>query len=151
PAPTMYLYRRGGYETPGAPVEPGFPAVLTAAVSGAPVHTAPTAATSGYRSALARWLTQPEHPLTARVIANRVWQQYFGRGIVATPDNFGRSGTAPTHPELLDWLATEFIRNGWKFKALHRLILTSSAYRQSSRVNDHMAKAVTLSDHPRNV
>jgi hypothetical protein len=136
PAPAVYLYRRGGYETPGAPVEAGFPAVLTAAIPGAPSPAGPDASTSGYRCALARWLTEPEHPLTARVIVNRVWQQYFGRGIVATPDNFGRSGAAPTHPDLLDWLATEFVRSGWKFKALHRLILTSSAYRQSSRVVD---------------
>jgi hypothetical protein len=135
-APAVYLYRRGGYETPGAPVAPGFPAVLTAALPGAPSPAAPGAATSGYRSALAHWLTQPEHPLTARVVVNRVWQQYFGRGIVATPDNFGRSGAAPTHPELLDWLATEFVRSGWKLKTLHRLILTSRAYRQSSRVAD---------------
>src|SRR5207253_11476034 len=91
------------------------------------------AATSGYRTALARWLTQPEHPLTARVIVNRVWQQYFGRGIVSTPDNFGRSGAAPTHPELLDWLATEFVTCGWQFKTLHRLIMKSSVYRESSR------------------
>jgi hypothetical protein len=81
-------------------------------------------------------MTDPANPLVARVIVNRVWQQYFGRGIVSTPDNFGRSGAAPTHPELLDWLATEFIRGGWKFKPLHRLILNSSAYRQSSRMVD---------------
>src|SRR5262249_11884810 len=92
------------------------------------------AATSGYRRQLAEWLTRPDHPLTARVVVNRVWQQYFGRGIVSTPDNFGRSGAAPTHPELLDWLATEFVRSGWRFKSLHRLILNSSAYRQSSKV-----------------
>jgi hypothetical protein len=91
------------------------------------------APTSGYRTALARWLTVPEHPLTARVIVNRVWQQYFGRGIVSTPDNFGRSGALPTHPELLDWLAREFVDSGWRFKALHRLILNSSVYRQSSQ------------------
>ncbi len=134
PAPAMYLYRRGGYETPGAAVAPGFPTVLTEKVPGSPPAASAGAATAGYRSALARWLTQREHPLTARVIVNRVWQHYFGRGIVSTPDNFGRSGVAPTHPELLDWLASEFVERGWKFKSLHRLILASSAYRQSSRV-----------------
>ena len=143
PAPASYLYRRGGYETPGAAVEPGFPAILgfpaiptepSAPLSSAPLRLSLVGQTmtSGYRTALARWLVQPEHPLTARVIVNRIWQQYFGRGIVGTPDNFGRSGALPTHPELLDWLAIEFIRSGWRFKAFHRLILTSTAYRQAS-------------------
>jgi hypothetical protein len=132
-APRVYLHRRGGYETPGAPVEPGFPAVLVSHATGALPKAAPGAPTSGYRTALARWLTCPDHPLTARVIVNRVWQQYFGRGIVSTPDNFGRSGAMPTHPELLDWLAREFVESGWRFKTLHRLIVNSSVYRQSSR------------------
>ncbi|MGE5192620.1 MAG: DUF1553 domain-containing protein, partial [Deltaproteobacteria bacterium] len=148
PPPETYLYRRGGYETPGARVAPGFPAILTAALPGAPSPAEPGAATSGYRSALARWLTQPDHPLTARVIVNRVWQQYFGRGIVGTPDNFGRSGAAPTHPELLDWLAIEFVRGGWKFKAFHRLILTSSAYRQSSRIADRRPASASSPENP---
>ncbi|MBI3865951.1 MAG: DUF1553 domain-containing protein [Planctomycetia bacterium] len=134
PAPTAYLYRRGGYEFPGAPVKPGFPAVLVAHVPAPPIEPGAGGATSGHRTAFARWLTNAEHPLTPRVIVNRVWQHYFGRGIVVTPDNFGRSGAAPTHPELLDWLATEFVRSGWKFKSLHRLIVRSTAYRQASRV-----------------
>jgi hypothetical protein len=134
PAPAAYLYRRGGYETPGASVTAGFPAILTAAVPGELLPPSSQAATSGYRRQLAQWLTRPDHPLTARVIVNRAWQQYFGRGIVATPDNFGRSGSLPTHPELLDWLATEFVRSGWRLKSLHRLILSSSAYRQASRI-----------------
>ena len=133
PAPAAYLYRRGGYEFPGAAVTPGFPVVLTIQVPAPLLSSGTTGVTSGYRTALAKWLAQPDHPLTSRVIVNRVWQHYFGRGIVSTPDNFGRSGAAPTHPELLDWLATEFVRSGWKFKSLHRLILKSTAYRQSSR------------------
>ena len=87
------------------------------------------------RRALADWLTQPEHPLTARVMANRVWQHLFGRGIVATPSNFGKLGRPPTHPKLLDYLATRFVQNGWSIKALIREIMLSRAYQQSSRVN----------------
>jgi hypothetical protein len=87
---------------------------------------------SGRRTALAQWVTSPENPLFARVMVNRVWQHHFGVGLVSTPDNLGRSGAKPSHPELLDYLATEFVRGGWSLKALHRLILTSAAYRQSS-------------------
>lgn len=141
PPPTTYLYRRGGFETPGAVVLPGFPAVLNASLTDSALSAERGAGTSGYRTALARWLTQPDHPLTARVIVNRVWQQYFGRGIVSTPDNFGRSGAIPTHPELLDWLATEFVRSGWKFKSLHKLIMTSSVYQQSSALTGPPADA----------
>lgn len=89
--------------------------------------------TSGRRLALARWLTRPEHPLTARVFVNRVWHHHFGRGIVETLGNFGRSGSLPTHPELLDWLAVDFIEHEWSVKRLHRQIMLSTAYRQSSR------------------
>jgi hypothetical protein len=88
--------------------------------------------TSGRRTAWARWLTRPDHPLTARVFVNRVWQRYFGEGLVATADNFGHLGARPTHPELLDWLATQFVRDGWHVKALHRLIVTSTVYRQAA-------------------
>jgi hypothetical protein len=84
------------------------------------------------RSALARWLTSAEHPLTARVIVNRVWQHHFGVGLVATPSDFGRNGKRPTHPELLDWLARWFVQEGWSLKKLHRLIMTSDAYRRAS-------------------
>jgi hypothetical protein len=82
--------------------------------------------------ALARWLTAPDHPLTARVAVNRMWKHHFGTGIVSTPGNFGKTGAAPTHPELLDWLANEFVRCGWSMKAMHRLMVTSTTYRQSS-------------------
>jgi hypothetical protein len=88
--------------------------------------------TTGRRATLARWLTQPDHPLTSRVIVNRIWQQHFGRGIVATANDFGRQGTPPTHPELLDWLARRFVADGWSLKKLHRLIVTSATYRQST-------------------
>jgi hypothetical protein len=87
------------------------------------------------RSALARWLTDRDQPLTARVFANRVWQHHFGRGLVATPNDFGLRGSPPTHPELLDWLAVEFMESGWSVKHLHRLMVLSSTYQQSSRID----------------
>jgi hypothetical protein len=93
---------------------------------------------------LARWLTQPDHPLTSRVFVNRLWQHYFGRGIVATPDNFGASGAQPTHPELLDWLASEFVRRDWSVKQVHRQLLSSTAYRQSSRLREESRAAESL-------
>src|SRR5207245_2510217 len=112
--PTTRLFKRGNYLTPGPEVEPGLVSVLSDAQS-SPVIPAPSAdaKSSGRRTALARWLTQPDHPLTARVFVNRVWQHHFGEGIVATPDNFGHLGARPTHPELLDWLATRFVDSGW--------------------------------------
>ncbi len=88
------------------------------------------------RTVLAAWLTQPEHPLTARVLVNRVWQYHFGRGLVATPNDFGRNGSPPSHPDLLDYLANELVADGWRLKPLHRLIVRSSVYRQSSRPRD---------------
>ena len=84
------------------------------------------------RLELANWLADPAHPLTARVMVNRVWQHHFGEGLVRTPDNFGRLGDRPTHPELLDWLAVQFTKNGWSVKKLHKLILLSATYQQSS-------------------
>ena len=95
----------------------------------------PGVPTTGRRLAYARHLTSGEHPLVARVLVNRVWMHHFGRGIVATPGDFGTLGERPTHPELLDWLADEFMRGGWTLKRLHRLIMTSTAYRQSSRAD----------------
>jgi hypothetical protein len=93
----------------------------------------PTSSTTGRRAALARWLTSTENPLAARVIVNRVWQYHFGHGIVVTSSDFGVRGEPPSHPELLDWLASELIAGGWRLKPLHRLIVTSAAYRQSSK------------------
>jgi hypothetical protein len=133
PAPVTYVFRRGNLVTPGAEAQPGFLAVVSDSQNPALIGPpSPGAQSSGRRTALARWLTRPDHPLTSRVYVNRVWQRYFGEGIVATSDNLGHLGARPTHPELLDWLATEFVQSGWKTKALHRLIVTSSAYRQSS-------------------
>jgi hypothetical protein len=88
--------------------------------------------TTGRRLALARWLTSPDNPIVARILVNRVWSYHFGQGLVATPDNLGQSGARPTHPELLDWLASELIRSSWSLKHLNRLIVTSATYRQSS-------------------
>ncbi|MEO1615738.1 MAG: DUF1553 domain-containing protein, partial [Planctomycetota bacterium] len=97
---------------------------------------APSGTTTGRRSALAQWMTSPDNPFVARVIVNRIWQQYFGRGLAANPSDFGMLGGAPTHPKLLDWLAQELIRNNWRLKSIHRLILTSAAYSRSVSHSD---------------
>ena len=132
--PLSHVHRRGNARAKGVLVQAGFPEVLQPV---SPTESSARAqaegATSGRRLQLARWLTQPSHPLTARVLINRVWHHHFGRGIVETLGNFGRSGSLPTHPELLDWLAVDFMENGWSIKRLHRQIMLSSAYRQSSR------------------
>jgi hypothetical protein len=134
PSPT-YIYRRGDPLSPGGLVGPGVPSVLTDGKT--PFEVAPPwpgAQKTGRRLAFARWLTRPDHPLTARVLVNRLWKHHFGTGLVKTLGNFGHAGTPPTHPELLDWLAGEFVRDGWSFKAMHRLLMTSTTYRQSSAV-----------------
>src|SRR5262249_45207651 len=128
------LLRRGDAQMIGEPVEPGVPSVLKVGLSEYKVTPAGPDST-GRRLALARWLTQPNHPLTARVAVNRIWMHHFGRGIVASASNFGHLATPPSHPELLDWLATEFVARGWSVKSMHRLIMTSAAYRQSSQVD----------------
>jgi hypothetical protein len=131
--PDLHLLIRGDAATPGKIVEPGFPAVLcSAGHSGLKRPPETRGDSSGRRLALAKWLTSPENPLTARVLVNRVWEHHFGKGIVATPENFGHSGSPPTHPELLDWLAVDFSEQGWSIKRLHRLLMTSTAYRQSA-------------------
>jgi hypothetical protein len=119
---------------PARPVEPGFLTVLdTRAPAIEPVIGRDGQPTStGRRTALARWIASPENPLTARVMVNRIWQQHFGRGLVATAGDFGHLGTPPSHPELLDWLAARFVAGGFRFKALHRLMVTSATYRQSA-------------------
>ena len=99
------------------------------------------ASEAGRRLALAQWIADPANPLPARVMVNRVWHYHFGRGIVATPSDFGFNGAAPSHPELLDWLASTYIAGGWRLKPIHRLIVTSSVYRQSSRL-DPRAQAI---------
>ncbi|PYU89838.1 MAG: hypothetical protein DMG08_20040, partial [Acidobacteria bacterium] len=97
-------------------------------------------AASDPRTSLARWIADPDNPLTARVMANRIWHYHFGRGIVATPNDFGRRGARPSHPELLDYLANEFVTSGFRLKPMHRLILLSNTYRQSSERVDAEAK-----------
>jgi hypothetical protein len=129
--PPAYLLIRGDPNARGPLMKPGF---VTAATYGNPPTEMPPADghTSGRRRALAEWLASPQNPLTARVIVNRIWHHHFGRGIVATLDNFGKMGERPTHPELLDWLAVEFMNRGWSIKQLHRLIMTSEAYQMTS-------------------
>ncbi len=129
--PETFILQRGIPANKGDKVEPAFLQVL----SPPPAQIAEPASgkSTGRRTTLANWIASPENPLTARVIVNRVWQRHFGRGIVRSSSNFGLQGDAPTHPELLDWLASEFVARGWSLKSLHRLILTSNAYRMSSR------------------
>ena len=134
PPPVTRLLQRGDIESPGPRVTPGGLAVLSPAGEESirkPEET--RGETSGYRLGLAQWLTSRDHPLTARVMVNRVWHHLVGRGIVATPGNFGRNGSPPSHPELLDWLAVDFMENGWSVKRLIRTIMTSSVYRQALR------------------
>ncbi len=142
PSPT-YLLRRGEYNKPGPLVGPGVPAVLTDGRTPF-VYDSPfgdSTKQTGRRLAFARWLTSPEHPLTARVMVNRIWYHHFGTGLVNTLENFGLQGERPSHPELLDWLALEFIDRGWSIKELHRLIMNSQTYRQSSLVSQERYEA----------
>jgi len=130
-APETFVFIRGNPNVQGDRVQPAFPTVFNVPEPKLPAPE-PGAKSSGRRKVLADWLSSPDNPLTARVMANRIWQHHFGRGIVRTPNDFGVQGTKPTHPELLDWLASEFIAKGWSMKALHRLILTSNVYKMSS-------------------
>ncbi|MEJ7607374.1 MAG: DUF1553 domain-containing protein [Bryobacteraceae bacterium] len=127
PRPTHILLR-GAYDRPGPMVSPGVPQVLPPIASTGPNN----------RLAFARWVVDPANPLTSRVTVNRFWQMYFGTGIVKTVDDFGAQGEWPSHPELLDWLATEFVRSGWDVKAMQKLIVTSGTYRQSSKVTPEL-------------
>lgn len=155
PPPVSRIHRRGNVNAPGIFVEPGFPEVLQQAQS-LPSAAAqnPAGETSGRRLRLAQWLTQPDHPLTARVIVNRVWHHHFGRGLVEPLGNFGRSGSPASHPDLLDWLAVDFIEHGWSLKHLHRRIMHSTAFRQSSRTATSAASTaarLALQTDPDNV
>src|SRR5262245_37679792 len=130
-APPSYFLLRGDPNNKGSEMKPGFVAAATYGTP--PIEIPPSDGhTSGRRRALAEWLASPQNPLTARVIVNRIWHHHFGRGIVATLDNFGKMGDQPTHPELLDWLAVEFMNRGWSIKQMHRLIMTSDAYQMAS-------------------
>ena len=137
--PQGFLLKRGDYRQKGEAVSPGFLSVLS------PMDTGMAAPVSepgkGSRLRLAQWLTDPSHPLTARVAVNRIWQYHFGKGLVGTASDFGVNGERPSHPALLDWLATEFMARHWSVKSLHRLMMTSSTYRQSSRWDATAAKA----------
>ncbi len=133
PAITRVLLR-GNPTTPGERVEPGFPKILGGETPTIPPIPA-GAKSSGRRTLLADWIVSKANPLPARVLANRIWQYHFGRGLVRSPNNLGLQGDAPTHPELLDWLAAELVAQGWRMKPIHRLILLSDAYRRSSHAN----------------
>jgi hypothetical protein len=121
------VLKRGRYDMPdkSRQVEPGVPSCLPPLPEGA----------KGNRLGLAAWLKSPENPLTARVAVNRIWQHHFGTGLVKTAENFGVQGEPPSHPELLDWLSSELVQSGWDLKALHRLIVTSATFRQSSKAS----------------
>jgi hypothetical protein len=123
-----FLLVRGAYDKPGEKVSPAVPAILPALPKGAPNN----------RLGFARWLVDPSNPLTARVAVNRFWQMYFGAGLVRTVEDFGSQGEMPSHAELLDWLATEFVRTGWDMKAMQKLVVTSATYRQSSKTTPEL-------------
>ena len=137
PSPT-YILRRGEHDKPGPLVGPGVPSMLTDGRTPFEVSAPFPDGTpkTGRRLAFARWLAQPDHPLTARVIVNRIWYHHFGKGLVKSLENFGMNGDPPSHPELLDWLAMKFVANGWSIKELHRSIMNSQTYRQSSQVTE---------------
>jgi hypothetical protein len=150
-APDTFLFNRGNPHVLGDKVEPAFPSILSP-VDPPKLDIKPAANSSGRRTVLANWIASKDNPMTARVMVNRLWQHHFGRGIVRTPNDYGNHGMRPTHPKLLDWLAAEFVSpvpsgreesamRGWSMKRMHRLILTSSAYRMASRTD---AKATEL-------
>lgn len=142
--PVSKLFNRGDHDQPKQAVAPGEIGIL-ARPEVEPFKAAVlSSGSTGRRLAYARWLTSGKHPLTARVLVNRFWLHHLGRGIVNTPGDFGRQGERPTHPELLDWLADEFVRGGWRLKPLHRAIVLSSTYRQSSM------NAASLASDPEN-
>jgi hypothetical protein len=130
PPRQTFLLKRGAYDSQGDPVQRDIPASLPPLPSGAPRN----------RLGLAEWLIDRKNPLPARVVVNRIWKMHFGRGLVATPDDFGSQGKLPTHPELLDWLAGWFLDHGWDVKALHKLIVNSATYRQSSQTTRELVE-----------
>ena len=132
-APKTFVLNRGNPDSPGDEVQPGFLSALGGGdIPEAPLH----AASTGRRKALAEWLATPENPLFARVMVNRIWQFHFGGGLVKTPSDFGIRGGMPTHPELLDWLATEFVERKWSVKSMNKLIMMSDAYKRGSNASD---------------
>jgi hypothetical protein len=142
-APPTYRLAVGVWDARQEEVQPGFLSILDP--NPAKITPPPGGNTTGRRTALANWLTDPNNPLTARVMVNRLWFYHFGQGIVDTPSDFGLMGQRPTHPELLDWLASEFVRTGWDIKRMHKLIVMSNTYQQSSAFNQAAA-----AEDPRN-
>ena len=127
------------------PIQPGYLSALHQTRDSGNLDVQPHTRSSGRRTALARWIGRDDNPLTTRVIVNRIWQQHFGRGIVSTPNDFGKLGQPPTHPELLDWLTASFVENGWRFKWLHKQILMSATWRQST---SHLQEAACQEKDP---
>src|SRR5947209_8357152 len=142
-APPTSRLQGGDWRRPKEEVKAGFPGFLGGgdAVPAPPVSME----TTGLRSALALWLTRKDNPQTARVMVNRLWQHHFGVGIVATPNDFGVQGDPPTHPDLLDWLAVEFMEHGWSLKHMHRLMVMSWTYCQTSQVSEGTSEQVKAS------
>ena len=142
--PVTTVKLRGEYDNHGPVVKAGFPSIVTGHRKPAAIRLDPFKRwpTRSRRMALARWIASRDNPLTARVMMNRLWYRHFGRGIVRTPSDFGKLSGGATHPELLDWLAGRFVDSGWSLKAMHRLLVTSSTYRQSSLVKNEAAEAV---------
>jgi hypothetical protein len=135
-SPPVHRLSVGAWDAPEEEVQPGFLSIVDAR----PPKIVPTANSTGRRTALANWLASPDNPLTARVMVNRIWSYHFGQGIAPAPSDFGLMGGRPTNPELLDWLASEFVRTGWDMKRMHKLIVTSDTYRESSGFNADAAK-----------
>jgi hypothetical protein len=132
--PTTYVLKGGNFTLKGEPVEPGFFSAATGNSNPASLEGLDIRSSGGSpRKVLAEWIASRDNPLTARVMVNRIWQYHFGEGLVATPSDFGKNGAGTVHPELIDWLAWQFVESGWSIKAMHRLILQSNVYRQSMR------------------
>ncbi len=140
-APAVHVLIRGNAGQEGSIVQPGLPQIFGGAEPAVIPLDGPIAS-SGRRLALGRWIASKENPLTARVMVNRIWHHHFGKGIVRTTTDFGKAGLPPTHPELLDWLADEFVQHSWSVKQMHRLMMSSETYRRSSLTNTpHGAEA----------
>ncbi len=146
--PVTRVLFQGNHKDPREPVTPGFISALDP--NPAEILKPRSTNTTGRRLTLAQWIVSADNPLTARVLANRVWQQHFGKGLVATANDFGLAGAAPTHPELLDWLASELMREGWSLKKLHRTIVTSAAYRRESVVKEPIRGSNKAGSDPEN-
>lgn len=141
-----YVLTRGSPQAPAEEVSPGFPSVLSPPQALVPESLPEGATSSGRRRVLANWIVDPKNPLTSRVMVNRLWQFHFGRGIVRSTSDFGFQGVAPTHPKLLDWLANAFVEQGWSIKKMHKLIMLSAAYQQSSAPRTEASEKDPIND-----